>query len=406
MDNTIVTNNLLCFLMSARNDFTKETLLQVVDAFYSHEIVKDAKICLVDILHKDLVWRRDPGKKRKDLQDVMIFLKEAIAADKKLKFVCDSYKGMPPVGIEFIAPLIIKLNEDVAKINEVLPKFTDIRTEVINTADAVRQVRKDVTDLKQDFNSAIKGIHEITNDVSDELEILQDVRSFRMSITNEGEPFENIDAKGCDGIASPCYSEALTTGLRKCNRKMSNELAESLAEQAELPVSHDREHDVASGSDRNCDSDEGMSDEGGDSAHSHLKQGGWTLVEKRKKSPIKKVTNRREQEKSYAGNGKRGNYKVTGVKKISNNSFKGVRKTVDVFVGRVNTDVQVDDIRNYIGEIFQINILNIEQLDIRSQDTKAFKITVYLDERDCLFNSESWPDGVIVNKYYKKKVFS
>ena len=113
MDNTIVTNNLLCFLMSARNDFTKETLLQVVDAFYSHEIVKDAKICLVDILHKDLVWRRDPGKKRKDLQDVMIFLEEAIAADKRLKFVCDSYKGMPPVGLEFIAPLIIKLSEDV-----------------------------------------------------------------------------------------------------------------------------------------------------------------------------------------------------------------------------------------------------------------------------------------------------
>ena len=90
-------------------------------AFYSHENLKDAKTTLAVLLKKDIIWRRDPDKKRKDLADVIDLLEELTANRNNYKFLCDSYKGMPPLGMEMIAPLIINLSTEVSKINEILP---------------------------------------------------------------------------------------------------------------------------------------------------------------------------------------------------------------------------------------------------------------------------------------------
>ena len=92
----IVIDNLLCFLSSAQNDFSSETRLDVVCAFYSHESIKASKIALTTLLKKEVVWRRDPEKK-KDLKDVMDYMKEVTDSKMKVNFLCNSYKGMPPV---------------------------------------------------------------------------------------------------------------------------------------------------------------------------------------------------------------------------------------------------------------------------------------------------------------------
>ena len=47
--------------------------------------------------------------------------------------------------MELIAPILCNLTEEIHKINEALPKITDIKTEVCNTTDAVRQFRVDMT---------------------------------------------------------------------------------------------------------------------------------------------------------------------------------------------------------------------------------------------------------------------
>ena len=46
--------------------------------------------------------------------------------------------------LEFIVSLLIKLTEEVNKINEILPKILDIKSEVTNTADTVRNMRVDL----------------------------------------------------------------------------------------------------------------------------------------------------------------------------------------------------------------------------------------------------------------------
>ena len=154
----MIVNSLLCFLNSAKVDFSRETLKDVVCSFYSHERIKEAKTTLNVLLKKDIIWRRDPDKKRKDLADVVDQLEELTASRNNYKFLCDSYKAMPPLGMEMIAPLLINLSTEVSKINETLPKVLDVKTEVMNTADTVRQLRVEMTDVKKMFNDAVDGM--------------------------------------------------------------------------------------------------------------------------------------------------------------------------------------------------------------------------------------------------------
>ena len=185
----IIINNLLCFLNSAKNDFTKETLRDIAYAFYSHEDIKNAKIEACNLLKKDVSWRRDPDKKRKDLGDVIDFHEELTTGRNNWKFLSDSYKGMPPLGIQMIAPLLINLTTEVSKINECLPKFVDMRSEVINTADTVRKMNIEMTDMKQKFAKAVSGIEEASNSITDDdLDILGEIRSFRRSFGVGGAP--------------------------------------------------------------------------------------------------------------------------------------------------------------------------------------------------------------------------
>ena len=56
----------------------------------------------------------------------------------------------------------------------------------------------------------------------------------------------------------------------------------------------------------------------------------------------------------------------------------------------------------YIVDNFEIEVSAIEQLKIKTDQYKAFKITVLMSERDKLFNSELWPEDVIVDKFYNR----
>ena len=87
-------------------------------------------------MKKDIVWRRDPDKKCRDLQDVIDLHDEYVTSKHKVKFVANSHKTMPPMGLEMMAPLMNNLADEIKKINEVLPQIFDIKSEVCNVAES------------------------------------------------------------------------------------------------------------------------------------------------------------------------------------------------------------------------------------------------------------------------------
>ena len=76
---------------------------------------------------------------------------------------------------------------------------------------------------------------------------------------------------------------------------------------------------------------------------------------------------------------------VTGSRK-SHHQLKAVRRTADVFLGRMGSDVSIGSIKSYIQETFEIHVYNIEESKIVTDEYKVYKIISSLDEREKLFN--------------------
>ena len=93
--------------------------------------------------------------------------------------------------------------------------------------------------------------------------------------------------------------------------------------------------------------------------------------------------------------------RVTGSRKVSE-KLRAVRRTADVFLGRMDNEVIAEDIEHYIKECFGLNVDKIEELKIMTNQYKAFKVTLPINEREKLFNAELWPEDVIVDKYYNR----
>ena len=93
---------------------------------------------------------------------------------------------------------------------------------------------------------------------------------------------------------------------------------------------------------------------------------------------------------------------MLGANKEDRFSLRAVGRTADVFLGRVDKDVEESDIRKFIKDVFDITVKKIEMLKIKTEEYNAFKVTVNLSERDHLFKPDLWPEGMVVNKFYKR----
>ena len=396
MDEFII-NSLLCFLNSARKDFTKETLRDIAYAFYSHDEIKSAKTEVCNLLKKDVSWRRDPEKKRKDLCDVIDFLEELTSGRNNWKFLCNSYKGMPPLGIQMIAPLLINLTTEVSKINECLPKFVDIKSEVLNTADTVRKMNIELIDMKQNFTKAVSGIEEASCTIQDDdLHILGEIRSFRRSVgVGRASDIGDLQDQQRDGnqtlfnrdqdlVGDEGPDRVERTGAAGDSSGIPNVTEEGTLVVPSEPVMENvplLEKDVRSFSEAVKNMKKVL-------PKTSTISGSSSVREKHNKRP-------------NSQRGSNGN-RLTGARKDGGSLLKAVKRTVDVFIGRVDIEADESVIRDYIKDTFDITCSKVEKLQIKTDLYNAFKVTVSLTEREALFKSDMWPEDVIINKFYNR----
>ena len=83
--------------------------------------------------------------------------------------------------------------------------------------------------------------------------------------------------------------------------------------------------------------------------------------------------------------------------------FKTNFRAYDMFVSNCSASTTPNKIGNYISDLYNINILNIDELSTRNKNFKSFKVTVKSEDRDYLLDNKLWPHDVFVRKYYTKK---
>ena len=352
----------------------------------------------------------------KDLKDVIEYHEELKKSKMKVNFVCNTYKGMPPMGFEYIAPMISNLSEEIVKINEVLPKILDIKSQVVNTADTVRQLRSDVIDMKGSFDKAVSGIQEATNDISDEdIAVLSDIRSFRMSLGNTNSLVTENQLIEDEVInLERNYAQALRTSPRTSDRRekdgchlrnsdtsVKDSLTGAIAKDKSFKGNKKKKTqqranedpdiviDIHSSENETPANSEEINGEGGSSEGDD----GWKVV-----------GGRPRPRNRYTGSRPHSNYRVMGSRKNDHSLMKAVKRTADVFLGRVDKSVKEEEITQYIEDSFSVTVEKIEILNIKTDQFNAFKITVPSIERDKMFNSELWPEGMVVNKYHNRRI--
>ena len=65
-----------------------------------------------------------------------------------------------------------------------------------------------------------------------------------------------------------------------------------------------------------------------------------------------------------------------------------------MFIGRVDNDVNENDITSYILNNFNVKAVNLEKIDIKASHYAAFKLTINSIDKDTLPNPDKWPSGI------------
>ena len=149
-------DNLLSYTLKACEDIGVNTLSDVIFTFYSIDEIINSKATLGSLLNNDVPTRNNPNKKSKELKDLLELLHEFEKSDLRIKFVSDNYKRMPPLGMDCIAPLLIQMGEELLKLNEILPQFADIKCEVLNFGDTIRNVSRDIIEINRKIDDKPK----------------------------------------------------------------------------------------------------------------------------------------------------------------------------------------------------------------------------------------------------------
>ncbi|XP_070546548.1 uncharacterized protein [Ptychodera flava] len=74
-----------------------------------------------------------------------------------------------------------------------------------------------------------------------------------------------------------------------------------------------------------------------------------------------------------------------------------------LFVTRLQPDTTPDHIISYIGEMLHINVVSCVQLKTKHRSYASFCVTVNAMNLKTLQNPNSWPEGVLIRKFYQPR---
>ena len=376
-DIELIIDNVLCYLSTASKDLNNQTIYEIIKCFFSYDQIKNAKIKLGKVLNKDITTRRDPDKIGKELKDIFDYY-EDWTDEVNVMFVCDGYNKMPPNGMESIAVTLSNLGEEVVKINNEIPKFSDVRSEIVNISDMMRNLRIEVANIKKCIP--------MQPNKPDQKPI---VKSFRDAVFNGPHASKPIFRDNNQGSSQNEYMSPQNEDNNN-NFQIPTDIATDIPKDIQdrqqkkiafyaNPNIQDNEYNASSS--HNIDSGPSFYN-GMDSWNDNDdRDGQWKTV--RNKSVRKRRTN-------------------VGTKEDfdDSNTLVASDHTLDVYVGRVGSSKTDDDIKTYVKTNFNVDTVSIEKLGINVTHYNAFKVTVFHYDRPKLLDTSLWPKGIAVGKYY------
>ena len=409
---SMIMNSVLCFLQSAYNDYSKEAIFEIIYSFYSENEIFEAKSTLCNTLKHDLKSRREPNKKRKDLEDIMeMFSVFMNFENNSTIFVSNSYKNMPPSGFDTISPVLTSLLAEVAKLKEDYLLHTtsvkELSLEMNNLSNdgKMNQIllqnvatKDDVLELKQSIRSLtrvnlgmeVRRLSDVSNFIpstqhtvasqiseascADDTLLGNFVSDLRFDEAPTAPNLSLLEMN--DNPEGECHGDQhqFSTNLKNKELKYNTVAAKPPINNNELKK---RKNSFLKRPPLIVVKDSNVEDESKSKLLS-TDEDGFTEVRNRK---IRKIT--------------------TGTKtNFSSTSFKSAMRYADLYIGRCAEDTTTEKLTEYLTTELSIEPRSCQKINTKVPYSTAFKLTVNFNDRKKLFIPNSWPEGVICKKYF------
>ena len=435
-------NDVLCYISTSRHSNSHNNIILIASAFYREEDIKTAKDIVFGICKEKPPIRKasnkNPNTASKHIEDILVQLEAAEKSKVTLpNFVAQGYSSLPPaVGFDAIASVMCAFRDEVSALRIEVCELRQTLQRDLKSFEGVTCVQQDVAEIKlllHEMKSA-HSANRVNNEVRDvssphdsEVDLARRVDDLiRTSNLREDE------SAGMHRDSNPNQREEVNdfnVAVNNRSEDHSNQWDGDIREEGGLRrnlLSVGRRRDDSRGvSGRGGggfgDGDRGGGDRGDGGRGGGDRRGGGRRGGGRGGGGLRDGYLRgagqesaenggRGQRDSYRGGGARTVYTtrgnrqlyVEGSKEPVSGGLMGVERVQELFVAGCNLDTTEKCIIDYCADNGVV-IKKCESLVTKSMWYTCFKLSVTYNSVDTLLDSEFWPNGVFLRRYYKPR---
>ena len=380
-----ILDNVLCYISSARNTLTHENVIKNAMAFYKREIIIKSKEVISNLAgvrpanRKACKSHSNPASA--DLEDIMsIFDKQNDGSLVLPDFVSSGYMSMPPSAeFESLASVMCSMRDEVAALRFHLEEVQKTSEKDLKALDNVGCIFQDVSEIKKllmDLN--VKTGERMTRYTPTVPENLEPSPSLPSVQTGEDNVDTIVNDNQNNNTAQRSFSAAVQSHVTT-NQTSNATNSSNSGPWIEVNNRQRNRQNRTSNSQRNSPNVQGAN-------FSNNVQHAPRNTGRAARSGGRQTT-------------RRGN--ISGTRTTAA-GLSTVPRILDVFLGGCSLDTDSNDIIEYC-KAGNIEPRKCESLPSRSEWYKCFKISVLAQDREKLLESDFWPSGSFVGKYYKPK---
>ena len=362
-NDSMVIDNVLCYIFSARGSLNNSQIVSNAGAFYSPDIIWHSKETLFGYTSTTPIRRKRCADHKNpaitNLEDILEYIDAKDSEEFKFpKFVASGYDSMPPsFGFENLASILCELRDEVSANRHQMSEIKKFLEKDMKALDNVGCLFQDI--------SEIKALLHVNNTIPK---------------TNATETLD-IHTSSSDATYASVLREQSSS---------NNQNSENASSERNNVVNSDNEQQTDDNTTRNGDGT--SSPEGNFITVRHTGNNG-------------RRHNRRQQRNSNAPNLasiQRASRRNIAGRATGSVSFSTAPRVLDVFVGGCGLESTEKDIFDYVQKK-GVNCLKCTTLESKSEWRKCYKVSVNADDRDALLDAEYWPKGIHVGKFFKPK---
>ena len=349
---SVVINNILTYIQSARDSDTVTDIQHTVENFYKSKDIQKAKQELFDTIQEKATFRHQV---KKDIQDILDAFDTANAKQLLLPtYAAIGKNALPPSnGYEFLKETMDNVSEDISRMKSEIASLKSEKRDSFHD-EFLKSIAEFKEQMKQEFS---KQIAQLRN----EFMIMNNATQPKKPDDRQNSTQENVSQIVADKIAQSRSKTTKDYQLRYRSptpqERPSPNFAAAL-KRAPNAVNLGQEFQP----------------------RTSQYQGPPIVPKPRARKPV-----------------------IRGTKSVIGKPFGAVRYA-DIYIGGCYKNVTVGDIEGYCRDNLNVKFEKCIALETKSTRFNSFKLTLEFEDRNKLLNGDLWPKNVVVRKFTQPRV--